>query len=457
MSDVSVSRPGWRARAVPLRVRSDDRLARDAAGGDAAAFAALYERHHQPLYRYCRSIVANPDDAADALQSTMTRALASIAERNPAAPVRAWLFRIAHNESISLIRRRRTVEPLDAETLVGPDLAADAEHRRRLADLVGDLQGLSERQRGALLMREVSGLGHAEIAAALGSTEGAVKQSIYEARLALQDLAMGREMSCSAVQRELSDGDGRTARSRRLRGHLRSCEHCQGFRDALQARRSELALIAPVLPAAAAAAVLEAVIGAGAAGGGGLLAGLLGGGGAAKVVAVGAATVTAGAGAVTYTAVGPDEERRERAARTLKRDDAGTAAPRARKAPAVVEAVATRDHHASTLVAQDREEGDGGSARDPGPEGHDRGESRGPGSQRREREDGNGEDGSSVRRGGHDPSDDDESDHDSSGPGSGEVELAEESSGTSGKGGGEPEVADDDEPEPVEEDHSGKG
>jgi len=149
MSDVSVSRPGWRARAVPLRLRSDDRLARDAASGDTAAFAALYERHHQPLYRYCRSIVANPDDAADALQSTMTRALASIAERNPAAPVRAWLFRIAHNESISLIRRRRTAEPLDAQMLVAPDLATDAEHRRRLADLVGDLQGLSERQRGA--------------------------------------------------------------------------------------------------------------------------------------------------------------------------------------------------------------------------------------------------------------------------------------------------------------------
>lgn len=269
MSDVSVSRSGWRARAVALRLRSDDRLARDAASGDTAAFAALYERHHQPLYRYCRSIVANPEDAADALQSTMTRALASIAERNPAAPVRAWLFRIAHNESISLLRRRRTAEPLDAGMLVAPDLATDVEHRRRLADLVGDLQGLSERQRGALLMREVSGLGHAEIAAALGATEGSVKQSIYEARVALQELAMGREMSCSAVRRELSDGDGRTARARRLRGHLRSCEDCRRFRDAVRTRRRELALIAPLLPAAAAADVLEAVIGAGGIGGGG--------------------------------------------------------------------------------------------------------------------------------------------------------------------------------------------
>ena len=355
MSELSVSRPGWRARAVPLRLRSDDRLARDAAGGESAAFAALYERHHQPLYRYCRSIVADPHDAADALQSTMTRAWAAIGDRDPAAPVRAWLFRIAHNESVSLLRRRTATEPLDPETLVGPDVAADAESRRRLADLVRDLQGLSERQRGALLMREVSGLGHAEIAAALEASEGAVKQSIYEARIALQDLAMGREMSCSAVRRELSDGDGRTARARRLRGHLRSCEDCRRFRDALQTRRSELALIAPVLPAATAAAVLEAVIGAGGAGGGGLLASLLGGS-AAKTVAVGAAAVTAGAGAATYTVVAPDGERRApRVAETVKRDAAEKIAKRARTVPVVAEPLAgDRDDAATTPASGDR-------------------------------------------------------------------------------------------------------
>src|SRR3712207_5653533 len=251
MSEASVSRTGRPVRAVPLRLRSDDRLACDAATGDTAAFAALYERHHQPLYRYCRSIVADPDDAADALQSTMTRAWAAIGDRDPAAPVRAWLFRIAHNESISLVRRRRPTEELDVDALVSPDVAADADQRRRLAELVRDLRGLSERQRGALLMREVSGLGHAEIATVFGVSEGAVKQSIYEARVALQDLAEGREMSCAAVRRALSDGDGRTARGRRLRAHLASCEDCRAFRDAVRAQRTQLALIAPVLPAGA--------------------------------------------------------------------------------------------------------------------------------------------------------------------------------------------------------------
>ncbi len=280
--------------------------------GDTDAFAALYERHHRSLYRYCRSIVADPDDAADALQSTMTRALASIGGRDEAAPVRAWLFRIAHNESISVIRRRRTAEPLEPDTAIGPDVAADAELRGRLSQLVADLQELSERQRSALVMRELSGLSHVEIAAALEVSVGAVKQSIFEARTALHDFAAGREMECVTVQRQLSDGDGRTARSRPLRAHLRSCAACSAFRDSLKARSRELAVIAPVLPAATAAAVLEGVIGGGGgAGGGGLLAGLLGGG-ISKTVAVGAATVTAGAGTATYTATRPDEPQRER-------------------------------------------------------------------------------------------------------------------------------------------------
>jgi RNA polymerase sigma factor (sigma-70 family) len=307
MSDADVLRPTWRPRALPLRLRSDERLARRAARGDTDAFAVLYERHHAALYRYCRSIVSDPDDASDALQSTMTRALAAIGVRDQRAPLRAWLFRIAHNESISLVRGRRTTGSLDPESLIGPDVEVDAERRHRLAQLVSDLHALSERQRGALVMRELSGLGHAEIAAALEMSEGAVKQTIYEARTALHDFAAGREMTCASVRRQLSDGDGRTARNRRLRAHLRSCDACGAFRAELRARRSELAAIAPMLPAATAAAVLESVIGGGGIGGGGLLVGLLGGAGLSKTVAVGAATVTAGASAVTYTAVATEE------------------------------------------------------------------------------------------------------------------------------------------------------
>ena len=68
MSEASMPRPQWRPTAVPRRLHSEDRLAADAAKGDTGPFAALYERHHRSLYRYCRSIAREPDDAADVLQ-----------------------------------------------------------------------------------------------------------------------------------------------------------------------------------------------------------------------------------------------------------------------------------------------------------------------------------------------------------------------------------------------------
>ena len=83
------------------------RLARLAARGNTRAFAAIYERYHQTLYRYCRSILNDDIDSQDALQSTFTRALSALKRGQRIAPLRPWLFRIAHNESISLLRRRR--------------------------------------------------------------------------------------------------------------------------------------------------------------------------------------------------------------------------------------------------------------------------------------------------------------------------------------------------------------
>ena len=66
------------AISATLRVRSEGVLRSKAARGDSAAFAAVYERHHQALYRYCRSILRHEEDAQDALQNTFTRAFAAL-------------------------------------------------------------------------------------------------------------------------------------------------------------------------------------------------------------------------------------------------------------------------------------------------------------------------------------------------------------------------------------------
>src|SRR5437764_6500546 len=113
MAVAAGTRAGW----MPARFAGlgDERLARLAAAGHARAFAVVYERHPQALYRYCRSIVRNDADAQDALQSTFAAAFAALKRGGPEAPIRPWLFRIAHNEAVSTLRRRRpTVELSDA-------------------------------------------------------------------------------------------------------------------------------------------------------------------------------------------------------------------------------------------------------------------------------------------------------------------------------------------------------
>src|SRR5947207_668913 len=114
MSGSAARLPHTSVSGLGLRVFGDDRLVRLlVAGGSERAFATLYERHHRALYRYCRSIVRDEHDAQDVLQTTMARALASLRKGPPDAPLRAWLFRIAHNEAISLLRARRPTAPLD--------------------------------------------------------------------------------------------------------------------------------------------------------------------------------------------------------------------------------------------------------------------------------------------------------------------------------------------------------
>ncbi len=276
---------------------SDDRLAQRATKGDRRAFAAIFRRYHQDLYRYCAAIVGNPEDAQDALQNTMVKVLRALPGEKRQIRLKPWLYRIAHNESIELLRRRRATDPLDPELAIsaaGPVEAAEL--RERLRRLISDLEELPERQRGALVMRELAGLDFAEIGAAFGTSAAVARQTVYEARLSLRQIEAGREMSCATVTKALSDGDGRTLRRREIRAHLRSCESCRAFREETGRRRSDLAALAP-LPAVAASALLHGMLGAQGGSSGGGLAGALSGG-AGKVLGTSALAKSAATVAV---------------------------------------------------------------------------------------------------------------------------------------------------------------
>jgi RNA polymerase sigma factor (sigma-70 family) len=281
------------------RVLSDERLTRRAAKGEERAFAAIFDRYHQRLYRYCLAIVGDSQDAQDALQNTMVKVLGALPGEERRIELKPWLYRIAHNESIELLRRRRQTRELDAELAApGSGLAEEATSRERLRRLLSDLDELPERQRGALVMRELAGLEFAEIATALGTSPAVARQTLYEARLGLRQMDEGREMSCATVMEALSGDDGRVGRRRDLRAHLRTCVSCRRFGEEIGTRQRDLAALSP-LPALAAAGLLQGVLGGGAgAGGGGVAAAV--GAGAAK--SVGASGVLKGAAAVAVAA-----------------------------------------------------------------------------------------------------------------------------------------------------------
>ncbi len=277
------------------RLLSDDRLTRRAVGGDERAFAAIFRRYHQPLYRFCLAIIGNPEDAQDALQNTMAKVLRALPGEEREIELKPWLYRIAHNESIDLLRRRRETRELDVEQIApGYGLAEDAATRERLRGLIADLKELPERQREVLVMRELSGLEFEEIGVALTTSGAVARQTLYEARQSLRQMEEGREMSCAAVAKALSDGDGRVTRRRDVRAHLRACADCRAFRDEIKSRQRDLAALSP-LPAVAAAGMFKGLLGGSQGATGGGLAATLGGGAAktigASVAAKGVATV----------------------------------------------------------------------------------------------------------------------------------------------------------------------
>jgi RNA polymerase sigma-70 factor (ECF subfamily) len=160
-------------------------------GGDGDAFEELVARYQGPLFGYLLSFVGEREAAQDLLQETFLRAYRSIGELADTGTLRGWLYRIAHNQACSLLRRRRLLRwlplSLGRDALPGPERAALASARVRetLAQIPPD-------QRAPLLLHLVAGFSYAEIAALLRLSEGAVRMRISRGR-ALFRAAYGEE------------------------------------------------------------------------------------------------------------------------------------------------------------------------------------------------------------------------------------------------------------------------
>ncbi len=167
----------------------DAELAALALAGDREAFGTLVERYAAQARRLARSILGNEDDADDAAQDGFLAALRHLGRYDPARPFGPWLLRIVANAASDRRRRRKVrateeVTPDFRSKHAGPDVQTDREaFGQQLREALAELP---ERQRMAVVLFDVEGYSHREIAEVLDVQEGTVRSDVFHGRRALR-------------------------------------------------------------------------------------------------------------------------------------------------------------------------------------------------------------------------------------------------------------------------------
>ncbi|PYO35850.1 MAG: RNA polymerase sigma factor SigM [Gemmatimonadetes bacterium] len=175
----------------PARIEDEAELATRARAGDRAAFGRLVERFAPQARRVARAVLQDPHDADDAAQDAFLAALVKLDQYDPRRPFGPWLMRIVANAATDRRRRRtvRQVEPLAPElTGGGPRPDREAEQSALGDRLRAALAELPNRRRIAVVLFDVEGYSHAEIAQILGIPEGTVRSEVFHARRRLREL-----------------------------------------------------------------------------------------------------------------------------------------------------------------------------------------------------------------------------------------------------------------------------
>lgn len=171
---------------------ADRGLVAKARSGDAEAFRALVDRHSRGLFRLAFRMTGNQPDAEDVVQESFLRAYRQLGKFDERASFGTWLYRIAVNCALDLVRsrkRRAEQQPSEdsAENAVraavssnpGPErLALSGELRERVAEAMNEL---SAAEKSAFVLRHFEGMRIEEVSRILGCQPGAAKHSVFRA------------------------------------------------------------------------------------------------------------------------------------------------------------------------------------------------------------------------------------------------------------------------------------
>jgi RNA polymerase sigma factor (sigma-70 family) len=295
--------PAARRLGPPLRgFASDERLVDRVRDGDDRAFETLFDRYHRPILSFCRHMLGSAEEGEDAVQQSFLAAYRAIQRTTDRIQVRPWLYTIARNQCLTMLRARRDHDSIDDVEPSVAGLSAEVQQREDLRDMLRDMARLPAQQRAALVLAELGALSHDEVADVVGCPKGKVKALVFQARSSLAASRDAREAPCQEIREQLSTLSGGSLRRSLLSRHVRECPGCREFRDEVRRQRAAMALLLPVIPSAGLKGSVLSCLGAAHTGGGGAAA-AAGVGGTAAAVGGGAAA-TGGGVAAWATAAG---------------------------------------------------------------------------------------------------------------------------------------------------------
>lgn len=159
--------------------------------GDGSAFEALYRQHSTRLYNLASRMVGARGEADDLLQEIFLQAYRKLGSFRGESSLGTWLYRLAMNHCLDVLRNRQTRMGQQTDSLDEPDALPVASPVPLVGavsriDLERAIETLPPACRAAFLLHDVEGFGHQEVGAMLGISEGTSKSQVHKARLRIR-------------------------------------------------------------------------------------------------------------------------------------------------------------------------------------------------------------------------------------------------------------------------------
>jgi RNA polymerase sigma-70 factor (ECF subfamily) len=189
---VSVRRQLSESPGVIVGEDSDQALVERWRAGDREAFTALVIRYQRPIYNAAFWILRRAEDASDITQTVFLKVAQRLDEYDARYKFFSWIYRIAVNESLNMLRRSDREEALDDEAEFPGPRSDEPEQRAAAAQLSARIRSalmrMSTGNRMVLMLRHFSECSYEEIGAILDLDEKRVKSRLYEARQQLRGM-----------------------------------------------------------------------------------------------------------------------------------------------------------------------------------------------------------------------------------------------------------------------------